>query len=1474
MSKKNSKAALEPSLRHVWRRTQKKHVSAGLLALARWGVPLFLTGMTLDWFAYLPTNARVLVLLIVVSISFFQAWRKGWQYLRAFDPTLTALEIEDRLGGMESLLVTAVQFEKKKKMPSSSESLRQITRQNAELAAGKLEAKEIVDFSILRGPVIIAFALTSMMLIFALNDGPFLLAGLKRIFTPWTQIAYPTDTQIELAQEELVIKEGGAAEILISVSGIVPSHATLHLRTGESSERKLEIEIIDNQGRYAIASASREFSYQVRAGDARSDWRKVRIISPPVIEQVDVEMEYPKYLNRPSEEVKSLTLSVPEDTTVRWQISLDIPVQKAFLNLDGEEPKRLEINQDGQLFVESKVDASRGYNFSWVEQEHGFDFISPRYFLQVASDQPPRVELVAPANNLIALVGRPINFSARVSDDHEIDSSVINYRVNSREEESVSLETPLKNGGGEQPIYWDYRKTLPGLKIGDTVSFLLQVSDKYPDGPHIVRSETRRLTLLSRDDYLEQIGRKIDRLLSRVQSTYRQQRGAFESVSSLDPKQIDYLQSCQVEAIRQELLRDQLKGIAGQLKELLDDLAVNQVSDAREGESLETIRSALNKIADTHLADAASGLRQQTSIATSNKKESPNPYLAAHAVNAGARDLASIVLLRGIDSAQEVFAREVRMLAEVQASLRWRLIQTDSVETRKSLLREQLNLIEWTNRLLNNLKSGMRYDKRPLAVLRLTQSIKNFQRTHIQEQMQKAAEWIKQGNSEDAQLLQSEIVTSFLDSEFSVRLSGAYSTLIKSRDEIRSILKSQKILLEQCSVTSNQEFEDSRDRFKKAQIKLRERLNTILLHSVLTPRSKLMDEKWPVILPVRKNLRNTELFMKIAVEQISSGKRDAFILSQTNALKTLLKLSKLVDQWAVELGLRTLGLGTLVSQSSDRLSFIEQIEARVVTLWDKTDEAALDDKNVTFLAEDQRLLAEELSSFNSDLLKNSESNEDRDAQPLLNRMKRAETALLKAIISLEKNNADEAIDQQGIAADILAESLLLVTAQTERIDLLQSLLMFQRSVGFAIGYLEDISAEQRDLMASTESLNVDATSSILPMLKNQVSCIKEVAPLLFMLASRIDTGTPLAFAISDLEDAASALIDGDKLDSTDAQDVAIESLEEVNQLVVELRNQAGYLAEIVEFLHGTVANIAILESQQEELALQAEITQPDDEKYNALDQKQRTILKLAEKEGKVLEMVTGIKEYSEPAMMMNEALDTLKKIDAPAAAGHMWLAKEALAENAESLFAVIRMLHGLPQVEITVRTDPALKRLVNVLAVATDQKILFRDLNQADKGLPKAAIAVRQGELTSRCEALAQNGERHIMLDSALNHMNAATGAFMPLVRDAIEKHQKAAMESLRHFIIEQALILETAVPPPTPQDGSPEADGPDSDSESEFSAGFLAEFVSGEAPKDQRTGWNVLGDRNRAALNQNFARELPLEYRGLLKNYYERIAK
>ena len=1474
MTKDNQESALGSGLRAVWNRTQRRHFCAGLLALCCWGIPLFLAGMLIDWLAYLPTTGRTAVLLVLTCVSFYQAWRRGWRHLRGFDPTRTALEIEDQQGGLDSLLVTAVQFGEPDQTPSGSEPLKEITRQHAEGAARKLEPRKIVDFMVLRIPIKVALALVAVMVVFGLLDGPFLAAGLTRIFAPWVAIAYPTDTKLDLEQGDLVVKEGDRAKIVIGVSGVVPDKATLYLRTGEGSERKMEIEIIDGSFDYVIASASRDFSYRVKAGDARSEWHQVRVISPPRIDKVEVALEFPSYLERSSETVEALTLTVPEDTKIRWKLTLDRPVRDAVLIRDGEEPKRLEIAEGSELVIEEVIDASRGYSFSWVEKEHGFGFTSPRYFLQVASDQSPRVELISPESNLNALLGRPVDLVVRASDDHGIGSSAIIYRVEPRPENSVVLDTPLKNGGGEQTIDWDYRKALPDLKIGDTVSFLLEVADKYPDGPHVVRSDTRRILFLSKEDYLEQIQKKKDRLLSRVQTAYRQQRSAFDSVRNLEPDAVDYMQACQVEAIRQELVREQLNGIAKQLQDLLDDLAANNVSDAPESESLEQVRSALLQIADSHLANASSRLRHQSGVAGSNAQESPDPSSAARAVNAGARALGSLVMLRGIDSAQEVYAREARMLAQVQASLRWRAVQSKSPDLRASITKEQDELAQWTQRLIADLQNGMRYEKRPLAVLRLIQSVKDLQRSKTAERMRQAADLITRGEVSQAESLQAGLVTTLLDAEFSVRLSGAYSTLIKTRDQMRSVAKAQAILREQCADMSSQDFEASSSRTRQAQVKLRKRLLTLLLQTVPAPRTTLFDESWPEAPPVQALLKVADRAMADAIRQFAAGQQDATISKQLEAEQTLTKLSGLVDHWSVELGLQTLGLSTLVAVTGERLAFIEEYEAKVVALLEKTDIAALEEKKIDGLAELQLLLAEELAAFNSDLAEQSESSADQDVPPLLSRMQRAEQAMRSAVTSLEANHAGQAIGQQEQAADILAEAYVIVTTQNERRDLLQSLLMFQRSVGFAIGYVGDIVAEQRDVIVATKALKSDDASALFPTLGNLRRCVDEVAPLLDLVASRLDAGTPLAFAVADLEDAVAALKDGDKLDSLDAQEVAMESLEEVHGLVKAVRSQAGYVAEIVEFLHASIADLAILEYQQEELAIQAEITPPEDEKYNALDQKQRALLKLAAQEAKILVSVTGMPAYSEPAELMEQALSDLNSIDAPAAAVKMTFAQEKLIENAESLFAIISMLHGLPDIDILEHRDSkGVERLVDVLAVATAHKKLFRDTNKDEKETMKA-LAGQQAELADRCRELSKVDDPHPMLETASTQLEAASTALRSSGRDEVRLHQEAAMQTLRHFIIEQALILETAAPPAVAEDGSPEADGEGSDSESDFSAGFIADFVSGETPKDQRTDWKVLGERNRAALNQNFARELPLEYRRLLKNYYERVAK
>ena len=178
-----------------------------------------------------------------------------------------------------------------------------------------------------------------------------------------------------------------------------------------------------------------------------------------------------------------------------------------------------------------------------------------------------------------------------------------------------------------------------------------------------------------------------------------------------------------------------------------------------KGNSLEALRMALVGIAETSIAQAADRLRQQSGAAAS--EVASGPQAASSAVNTAARDLGSLVMLRGIDAAQEVYAREARMLAEVQASLRWQGIKFQSVDETQELSERQIELADWTAKLIADLQAAMRYQLRPLAVLRLIRSVKDLRDAGTVERMKETQELIGDGELGKAAVIQAELVRTF-----------------------------------------------------------------------------------------------------------------------------------------------------------------------------------------------------------------------------------------------------------------------------------------------------------------------------------------------------------------------------------------------------------------------------------------------------------------------------------------------------------------------------------------------------------------------------------------------------------------------------------------------------------------------------------------------------------------------------------------
>jgi hypothetical protein len=416
-----------------------------------------------------------------------------------------------------------------------------------------------------------ALIVALLFLLVAATNGPLVVAGLGRIFAPWLAISYPTRTQLELVKTDLVVQEGKPVRIAARVSGVVPRKAKIALRTGKGKPRLRKVPVANGECEYLIETAYRGFEYRLTAGDARSPWHTVEVVSAPNIEQADVRLEFPEYTKRPPETVEALTITVPETTRIKWAITLDRAVREATVNFAGQESAPLDISEDGRRVKFEQVAAeSRAYSFSWVEREHGFAFTSSNNYLQVAPDRPPHVELTSPERNVYATLGRKLDLAFRGRDDHGVAECLVCYRIDKREENRLPFTPAKPIDGTEQVIDWDYRTVLTNLKVGQTVTFAVELADSYPgeNGPHRVRSEARRMQFMSMPDYLAQVAKQKKRLLSQLRTIYREERGVHEVVLGLDRSDPVFVQTCQLEAVRQDLMRERVNQLAGRMLDL------------------------------------------------------------------------------------------------------------------------------------------------------------------------------------------------------------------------------------------------------------------------------------------------------------------------------------------------------------------------------------------------------------------------------------------------------------------------------------------------------------------------------------------------------------------------------------------------------------------------------------------------------------------------------------------------------------------------------------------------------------------------------------------------------------------------------------------------------------------------------------------------------------------------------------------
>ena len=621
-------------------------------------------------------------------------------------------------------------------------------------------------------------------------------------------------------------------------------------------------------------------------------------------------------------------------------------------------------------------------------------------------------------------------------------------------------------------------------------------------------------------------------------------------------------------------------------------------------------------------------------------------------------------------------------------------------------------------------------------------------------------------------------------------------------------------------------------------------------------RPKLFDAAAPAAPPVDSTLAEAEHAMEAALVQIKAGDREAAAGHQQRVETAFAELAEITRARMAAMTEQE-QMKASVNSFGKQAAQLFMLEERLLVLLEQVEDAADDEVNTAGLTTLNQALAEDAEGLRKTiaLWNDSQGLPSEDYLPLLDALARVARPVSAASPLLKDNIPDVAIELQELALDVIEEATSLIEELTITRSAFASVLENTGSALAPSPLLTEIEDEQARLAAVTEKAEPEDYPGLVIPQKNLIHAVDAVLSSLDPLAHKIESGTVLLFAKEDMDAAAIGLENDDIEDTRDAQSFVVESLQELREKIDKVTPEYRYILEVTEFLYEVVPQSAVMRTGIRQLQWEVEGAPG----AGALKEK-------AERFGSDLQKLTGEERHAVTAQQLVQAIG--------AASSDSEEALDALLADTEELQTLMENLAYLitppPTGGITQEPTAEVKILNAALSVAAHHKDLSRKTHAA---APEeiAGLAEQQRALANQCKALFPSPPPHPNIAAAHRHLIAAATKLESGGRAAAITSQNQAADALRYFILEYALKYVAVPPPGAFEPGPPSDDAVPDDGELQL---FLPGALTGKRPKGGRVEWQVLGRRDRAALNENFARELPLEYRAILKDYYERLTE
>jgi ABC-type transporter Mla subunit MlaD len=248
------------------------------------------------------------------------------------------------------------------------------------------------------------------------------------------------------------------------------------------AQQHLYDKVSEKEVKFAISinEIFEDLYYYVKFANTASKIYKIKVISPPLVENMELTYKYPEYVGKKTEVVKTTDGNIETlyGTTINVKIKSNKSLNECkFLFSDGEihNCKVYKNTSVGEIYVLR----DRKYTIELLDADGYKNLEMPTWEIKVIPDNYPQVKLLSPTENIIASELSKVNVVYEAEDDYGI--SVVNLIVRNVNKNTESIfkvkEFPTY---GKKKVLDEYEfrvNKISPLAPGDVLECVIEVCD-------------------------------------------------------------------------------------------------------------------------------------------------------------------------------------------------------------------------------------------------------------------------------------------------------------------------------------------------------------------------------------------------------------------------------------------------------------------------------------------------------------------------------------------------------------------------------------------------------------------------------------------------------------------------------------------------------------------------------------------------------------------------------------------------------------------------------------------------------------------------------------------------------------------------------------------------------------------------------------------------------------------------------------